>query len=246
MKRLEGKVALITGGARGMGASHAKMFIEEGAKVIISDILEKEGQEMAASLGDHALFVRHDVTKAHDWEKVVEEAEKKFGPINVLVNNAGIALFNSIDLMSEEDFDKVYNINQKSIFLGVKAVLPSMKKANEGSIINISSISGLVGQPGGVAYNGTKFAVTGMTKALALELGHYNIRVNSVHPGVIDTPMTQTPEIQETIKPMIAALAIKRSAKPHEISHLCVFLASDESSYSTGTEFVADGGLIAQ
>lgn len=246
MKRLEGKVALITGGARGMGASHAKHFIEEGANVIITDILDKEGVAMAESLGEQALFVQHDVTKMSDWENVVSEAEKKFGPINVLINNAGIALSNTIEAMSEEDFDKVYHINQKSIFLGVKAVLPSMKKANEGSIINISSIYGLVGQPGGVAYNGTKFAVTGMTKALALELGHFNIRVNSVHPGVIDTPMTQTPEIQELIKPMIASLAIKRTAKPDEISKLCVYLASDESSYSTGAEFVADGGLIAQ
>lgn len=246
MKRLEGKIALITGGARGMGASHAKIFIEHGAKVIITDILEKEGYAMAESLGEHALFIPHDVTQLNQWNNVVAKAEAKFGPINVLINNAGIAVQNTIDQMSEEDFDRVYLINQKSIFLGVKAVLSSMKRAKGGSIINISSISGIVGQPAGVAYNGTKFAVRGMTKALALELGHENIRVNSVHPGVIDTPMTQTPEIQEAIKPMINSLALKRSATPDEISMLCVYLASDESSYSTGSEFVADGGFIAQ
>lgn len=246
MQRLHQKIALITGGARGMGASHAKLFIEHGAKVVITDILEKEGSLMAESLGENALFLKHDVTSLAQWQDVVAKTEAHFGPINVLINNAGIALSLPIDDMREEDFDKVYQINQKSVFLGMKTVAPSMRKAKGGSIINISSISGIVGQPAGVAYNGTKFAVRGMTKALAIELGSDNIRVNSVHPGVIDTPMTQTKEIQAAIQPMIQSLALKRSAQPIEISQMCLYLASDDSSYCTGSEFVADGGFIAQ
>ncbi|MBT2214632.1 glucose 1-dehydrogenase [Virgibacillus dakarensis] len=244
MNRLHGKVAIITGGARGMGATHARLFAKEGAKVVIADILEQEGQALADELGENATFIKLDVTKAANWDDVVTATEKAFGPVHVLVNNAGISMNKSIEEIAEEEYRRIIDINQVSVFLGMKAVIPSMKKNNGASIVNISSMNGLVG--GAIGYTDSKFAVRGMTKAAALGLAHYGIRVNSVHPGVIETPMIAQEDSKDAIKEFAKHIPTGRVAKPEEVSNLVLYLASDESSYSTGSEFVVDGGLTAQ
>lgn len=242
MSKLDGKVAIITGGASGMGETHARLFVDEGAKVVLTDIDEEKGARLAEELGDHALFIKHDVADEDGWKHVVEKAEEKFGPVSVLVNNAGISPVLSTS-SSLEEYMQVINVNQVSIFLSLKYVVPSMKKTDAGSIINVSSINGLIG--GALGYTDTKFAVRGMTKAAAKELAGHNIRVNSVHPGVINTPMVQqSPQLKE-IEAMVQMVPLKRMAEPEEISQLVLFLASDESSYSTGSEFIADGGITA-
>lgn len=248
MKRLEGKVALITGAARGMGASHAKVFIAEGAKVILTDRTEDAGKALADELGPNAFFVKHDVTSTEDWKKVVVAAEKKFGPINVLVNNAGVLgpIAKTAEL-TEEDYLKVCAINQHAVFYGMHAVLPSMIKAGIGSIVNISSIAGIVANYGfpSLAYVASKFAVRGMTKATAIEYGPKNIRANSVHPGFINTPM-MVEATNEEGGDALAQIPLGRISDPKEVSNLVLFLASDESSYITGAEHVIDAGMTAQ
>lgn len=244
MKRLEGKVAIVTGAAQGMGASHVKRFVEEGAKVVFTDINEELGSKLEKELGENAKFVKQDVTNESDWQNVVKQTEEAFGTIDILVNNAGISVNRPLLEMTEDEYRKIVDINQVSVFLGTKAVVPSMTKAGKGSIINISSMNGLVG--GAVGYTDTKFAVRGITKATALQLGHLNIRVNSVHPGVIETPMVTQGDSVEVIKEFSKHIPIKRVAKPEEVTNLVLYLASDESSYSTGSEFVIDGGLTAK
>lgn len=246
MGRLDGKVAVITGGAGGMGEVHAKAFIEEGAKVVIADLSTSKGKETAEELGDQAKFIELDVTDEESWKKLVEETEERFGPINILVNNAGIVVSKSIEDTSLEDFRKTTSINQDGVFLGMKYVFPSMKKAESGSIVNISSIAGIVGSNNNSAYTASKFAVRGLTKSAAVEFAPHNIRVNSVHPGTIRTPMTEQEDVRDLVKEMEKTIPMKRIAEPIEITNLVLYLASDESSYSTGTEFVADGGLIQQ
>ena len=243
MNRLENKVAIITGGAAGMGEAHVRLFIQEGAKVILTDINAEKGEALAKELGESALFIQHDVTDEAGWENVVSEAEKAFGPVNILVNNAGISPVLSLEHASLDDYMTVVNINQVSVFLGMKYVAASMKKAESGSIINVSSINGLKG--GVIGYTDTKFAVRGMSKAAARELAQYNIRVNSVHPGVIDTPMVRESGAFDKIQQMVQMIPLKRMAQPNEISQLVLFLASDDSSYSTGAEFIADGGITS-
>lgn len=243
MERLKNKIAIITGGARGMGASHVRLFVSEGAKVIFTDLNEEEGMALEKELGGNARFIKHDVTDAAGWEKVVEETEKIFGPANILVNNAGIATNKSILEMTEAEYRRIVDINQVSVFLGIKALTPSMKKAETASIINISSMNGIVG--GAIGYTDTKFAVRGMTKAAALQLSPFGIRVNSVHPGVIETPMVTEGEAYEVIKQFAKQIPMRRMAKPEEVSNLVLYLASDESRYSTGSEFIIDGGLTA-
>ncbi|TSI11747.1 SDR family NAD(P)-dependent oxidoreductase [Lysinibacillus sp. BW-2-10] len=243
MSRLEGKVAVITGGARGMGAAHVRKFVEEGAKVVFTDLNEEGGRALAQELGENAVFIKQDVTNAADWDTVITETESKFGPVNILVNNAGISMSKPFLEMSEEEYRKIVDINQVSVFLGMKAVAPSMQKTGNGSIVNISSINGLVG--GAVGYTDTKFAVRGITKAAALQLAHLGIRVNSVHPGVIETPMVTEGDAVEMIKEFAKHIPLRRVAQSEEVSNLVLFLASDESSYSTGSEFVIDGGLTA-
>lgn len=243
MARLEGKVAIITGAARGMGAAHARRFVAEGAKVVLTDLNVEEGTALANELGENALFVEQNVTSADEWTNVVAQAEKAFGPVNVLVNNAGISVSKSLLQMTEEEYRRIVDINQVSVFLGLKTVVPSMQKAGGGSIVNISSINGIVG--GAVGYTDTKFAVRGMTKAAAIECSHYGIRVNSVHPGVIETPMVTQGDAVEAIKEFAKHIPLKRMAQPEEVTNLVLFLASDESSYSTGSEFIVDGGLTA-
>lgn len=243
MGRLENKVAVITGGAQGMGASHVRLFVKEGAKVVFTDLNEEGGNALANELGENVRFVKQDVTNSEDWATVITETEKAFGPINILVNNAGISMSVPLMEMTEEQYRKIVDINQVSVFLGMKGVIPSMQKVGGGSIINISSINGLVG--GAIGYTDTKFAVRGITKAAALQLGGLGIRVNSVHPGVIETPMVTQGDAVEQIKEFAKHIPVQRIAKPEEVSNMVLFLASDESSYSTGSEFVIDGGLTA-
>ncbi len=244
MKRLEDKVAIITGAAQGMGASHARKFIEEGAKVVLTDLNEVKGEHLAKELGANAFFIKQDVTNEGDWERVVSETEAKFGPINVLVNNAGITMSKSLLEISAEEYSRILNINQLSVFLGMKSVIPSMKKTKNASIVNISSINGLVG--GAIGYTDSKFAVRGMTKAAALEFAADGIRVNSVHPGVIATPMVMQEDTKDAVEEFAKHIPVQRVAQPEEVSNLVLFLASDDSSYSTGSEFVIDGGITAQ
>lgn len=226
-----------------MGESHVRRFVEEGAKVVFTDINEEVGEQLSAELGDNALFVKHDVTDEAGWQEVVEKTEAAFGPVNVLVNNAGISMSKSIADMSVEEYKKIIDINQVSVFIGIKAVLPSMQKAEGGSIVNISSMNGIVG--GAVGYTDSKFAVRGLTKAAALQVGHLGIRVNSVHPGVIETPMVTEGDAVEQIKEFAKHIPMRRMAQSEEVTNMVLFLASEESSYSTGSEFIIDGGLTA-
>jgi 3alpha(or 20beta)-hydroxysteroid dehydrogenase len=248
MNRLAGKVALITGGARGMGEAHARLFVAEGAKVILTDLSEQAGQAIAQELGENALFLKHDVTKLADWQRVVAEGEAKFGPVTVLVNNAGVLgpIADTTEL-TEDGYLKVCAINQHGVFYGMQAVIPSMLKAGLGSIVNISSVAGIVsiyGAPS-LAYVASKFAVRGMTKKTAVEFGGKNIRVNSVHPGFINTPMMAEATNEEG-GDALSLIPLGRLAEPKEVSQLVLFLASDESSYITGTEHIIDGGMTAQ
>lgn len=244
MARLQNKTAIITGSAQGMGATHARKFIEEGANVVLTDLNQEKGEALAKELGENALFVKQDVTSEQDWAKVVEQTQKAFGGIDVLVNNAGITMAQSILNTSLEQYRKILEINQVSVFLGMKAVLPTMREAKAGSIINISSINGLVG--GAIGYTDSKFAVRGMTKAVALESAPFGIRVNSVHPGVIETPMIMQGDAKAAVEQFAKTIPLKRIAKPEEVTSIVLYLASDDSSYSTGSEFVVDGGLTAQ
>lgn len=248
MGRLEGKVAIITGAAQGMGAEHARRFVAEGAKTVFTDINADAGAEMAAELGDNALFVRQDVGNESDWEAVVKVAKDRFGPVTALVNNAGILGpgVKAADL-SVEDFELVCRINQTAVFLGTKHVIPPMIEAGGGAIVNISSISGIVaiyGTPN-LAYAASKFAVRGITKQVAIEYGENNIRANSVHPGYIRTPMMTAALDEEQIKIATGSVPIKRVGEVEDVSNLVVFLASDESGFITGSDYIIDGGLTA-
>jgi 3alpha(or 20beta)-hydroxysteroid dehydrogenase len=231
-----------------MGASHARRFIHEGAKAVITDINRNAGEALARELGDDAHFIVHDVACEEDWQTVVAETQERFGPISVLVNNAGIiGPGQLVTELSEKDFEKVCAINQTSVFLGIKAVIPSMIEAGGGSIVNISSISGIVaiyGTPN-VAYAASKFAVRGITKQVAIEFGGHNIRANSIHPGYIRTPMMTEALDENQIKIASASVPIKRVGEVEDVSNLVVFLASDEASFITGTEHIIDGGLTA-
>jgi 3alpha(or 20beta)-hydroxysteroid dehydrogenase len=247
MNRLLGKVAIITGASQGMGASHARCFVQQGARVILGDINEAAGNELAEELGPDALFVKQDVARKADWDRIVKLGQERFGPINVLVNNAGIigSLASTIEL-TEQEYQRVCSINQTAVFLGMQAVLPGMLEAGGGSIVNISSVAGIVaiyGSPN-LAYVASKFAVRGMTKQVAVEYGEWNIRVNSVHPGYIKTPM-MVAATDEHGGEAVKQIPLKRMAESAEVSNLVIFLASDESGFITGTEHIIDGGMTA-
>lgn len=238
-QRLAGKVALISGGARGMGASHARAMVAEGAKVMIADLLDEEGAAVAAELGDAARYLHLDVTDPDGWAAAVAATLGAFGRLNVVVNNAGIINVGTVEDYDLTDWQRIIDINLTGVFLGMRASVKAMRDSGGGSIINISSIEGLAGTAMTHGYTAAKFGVRGITKSAALELGQWGIRVNSVHPGLIRTPMiTGVPED-------IFQTALGRAADPIEVSNLVVYLASDESSYSTGSEFVVDGGTVA-
>ena len=245
--RLHNKVAIITGAARGMGASEARIFAQEGAKVILADIQVEDGNRVTqeiADAGGHAVFVEMDVSVQADWDRAIEAAVSNFGKIDVLVNNAGIIERDSLEETTEETWDRIMAVNAKGIFLGTKAVIPHMRAAGGGSIVNISSISGMISQ-GYPAYNASKGAIRVFTKSSAVELARDNIRVNSIHPGTIWTSMSTykqafTPETRAQVIPM------RRVGQPEEIAWAALFLASDEASYMTGSEVVIDGGVTAE
>ena len=248
MARLDGKIAIITGAAQGMGEAHARRFVAEGAKVLLTDVNCDAGEALARELGESSKFAALDVTDEAAWVSAVELAERLFGPVTVLVNNAGILGpgAKAADL-AERDFNQVCAVNQTAVFLGIKAVIPSMLRAGGGSIVNVSSISGIVaiyGTPN-VAYAASKFAVRGITKQVAIEYGGDNIRCNSVHPGYIRTPMMTAALNEEQIKIASGSVPIKRVGEPEDVSHLIVYLASDESGFVTGAEHIIDGGLTA-
>ena len=246
--RLENKVAIITGGARGMGAAEAKLFAQEGAKVVIGDTLEDEGRRTEAEInevGGECLFVPLDVASESDWERAIGATVQRFGKLDVLVNNAAIAVFVAPDEATVADWDRQMEINAKGVFLGTKAAIPEMRKAGGGSIVNISSISGIIGQANiHAAYNASKGAVRLLTKSTALQYAKEGIRVNSVHPGGTITPMTEA--VQADPEFTLTNIPMGRRAQPEEIAYGVLFLASDESSYITGSELVIDGGFTAQ
>lgn len=253
MKRLENKVAIVTGAASGMGAAEARLFAKEGAKVIATDIqkdkLEKAVNEITSD-GGEALAVKHDVTSKDNWANVVKMAVDTYGQIDILINNAGIGGaegFAGLDDVDLESWNKFVNVNATGNFLGVKAVVPVMKEAGQGSIVNTSSIAGLVGGAAGIQYSASKGANRLMTKTAAIELASYNIRVNSIHPGFIDTPMVSVvTEDEKALDESLELIPLGRTGTPEEIANLMLFLASDESSYITGTEIPIDGGYTAQ
>ena len=247
MARLAGKIALITGAAQGMGEAHARRFVREGARVVLTDVNAEGGRTLAAELGEDALFVEHDVASSSDWTKVLDQAEARFGSINVLVNNAGvIGPVQGLLDFDEADFLKVCAINQLGVFLGMKAVLPGMIAAGGGSIVNISSIAGMLGTraSSNAAYCASKWAVRGMSKLIAAQHGHQGIRVNSVHPGYILTPM-MVAATDEHGGGAAEAIPLGRLAQPDEVSSVVLFLASDEASFVSGAEHVVDGAMIA-
>ncbi len=251
MGRLDGKVAIVSGGARGQGEAEVRLFAAEGAKVVFGDVLHDLGEAVAADVGPNAHYLPLDVTDPEAWQKAVAETTSRFGPPTVLVNNAGVLLFGvSMVDTSLDDYMRVININQVGVFLGMKYTVPAMIEAGGGSIVNISSTNGIAGYGGTVAYTASKFAVRGMTKNAALELGQHGIRVNSIHPGGVDTAMTAPDTLGDAIsdedrEATFAMLPLGRVGQPVEIAHLAAYLASDDSSYSTGAEFIADGGMLA-
>jgi 3alpha(or 20beta)-hydroxysteroid dehydrogenase len=243
--RLAGKVALITGGSRGMGAAEARLFVEHGAKVTIADVLDAEGEVLAKELGPAARYVHLDVTDEDAWAVGVDDAVHAFGPLDILVNNAGIASLAPIVNTTTQEYLRVVGVNQLGVFLGMRAAIPVMTTAGRASIVNISSIEGIGGTPYAIAYGASKFAVRGMTKVAAIELAPLGIRVNSIHPGGVDTPILNDIGGQELAAMVERSIPMQRLATPEEIAPLALFLASDESSYCTGSEFVADGGVTA-
>ncbi|HET6952254.1 MAG TPA: glucose 1-dehydrogenase [Acidimicrobiales bacterium] len=239
MGRLDGKVAIITGAARGQGAAEARLFAAEGARVLLADVLDDDGAAVAAEIGDAALYTHLDVTDEDQWAAAVALAEERFGPVTVLVNNAGILMFQALHKTSLEDFDRVMRVNVHGVFLGMKAVTPPMTRAGGGSIVNISSTAGLQGLPYLGAYVASKWAVRGLTKTAAIDLGHKGIRVNSVHPGGIDTPMVAG---LSGDAPFYKRLPVPRMGSADEAARAVLFLASDEASYIAGAELAVDGG----
>ena len=244
MKRFDHRTVIVTGGARGMGASHARGFVAEGANVVIADVLEQEGRTLADELGDHAIFFRLDVTSDRDWAAGVATAEDAFGPVSALVNNAGIVRFGLLEETEPAVWHQVIDVNLTGSYLGIRAVVPSMRKAGGGAIVNISSGAGLGGTFGAGAYVASKWGLRGLTKTAALELARDHIRVNSIHPGNVRTPMVASPDAAAAGGGAVRDLAIPRIAEPDEITRLVLFVASDEASFSTGSEFIADGGYL--
>lgn len=242
---LDDKVALVTGASRGQGEAEARLFVAEGAKVVLGDVLDNEGAAVAADIGDDATYVHLDVTSEADWEAAVDEATSRYGKLDVLINNAGIFRLAPVEAMILDDWSAVIAVNQTGVFLGMRSVIPAMRAAGGGSIVNISSIDGMIGSSNSLAYVASKFAVRGMTKVAAIELGKDGIRVNSIHPGGIMTPMVTEALPAEAAEGMFKMTPLGRIGQPEEVAEMAKWLASDLSSYSTGSEFVIDGGWTA-
>jgi 3alpha(or 20beta)-hydroxysteroid dehydrogenase len=240
MGRVDGKVVLVTGGARGMGAAHAQALVAEGARVVIGDVLDADGQKIAERLGDSAHFEHLDVTHADRWQTVVDTAVVRFGRLDALVNNAGIVRLGALRGSSVDDWHRVLDVNLTGPYLGMRAAVEPMIAAGGGSIVNISSVEGLAGSAHLHSYVAAKFGLRGITKSAAVELAQYNIRVNSIHPGLVHTPMSKG-----VTEEFMTPIPLRRGAAPAEVSSFVVFLVSDESAYATGAEFVVDGGLTS-
>jgi NAD(P)-dependent dehydrogenase (short-subunit alcohol dehydrogenase family) len=245
--RLEGKVALITGSANGMGQSEAVIFAREGARVIVADVLEAEGRKVADGLGSAGRFVRLDVTSEAEWQAAVAATVSSFGKLDILVNNAGISGTFDPDTLSTSAWDRLMDVNAKGVFLGMKHAIPAMEQAGGGAIVNISSVSGFVGQVGiHMAYNASKGAVRLMTKSAAVQYARKGIRVNSVHPGVLPAMRSSKATADPAFRAkMLSGVPMGREGRVEEVAHAVLFLASDEASYITGTELVVDGGWLA-
>ena len=249
--RLENKVAFVSGGARGMGAAEAKLFAQEGAKVVIGDVLDEDGRKTEAEineLGGDCLFVHLDVSSEESWTSAIADTVKRFGKLDILVNNAGVVSRVKVEDITVAEWDRVMDINAKGVFLGTKAAIPEMRKAGGGSIVNISSISGIAGQAHvSAVYNASKGAVRIFTKSTAIQYASESIRANSIHPGPIDTPMTAD-RLGDPVAEAesIARIPIGRTGKPEDVAYGVLYLASDESSFVTGSELVIDGGYLAQ
>jgi 3alpha(or 20beta)-hydroxysteroid dehydrogenase len=241
---LEGKTALVTGAARGQGAAHARLFAARGARVVLTDVLEAEGKTTAAEIGDAARFVRHDVTDPDGWAAAVTVAVDDFGGLDILVNNAAICEFRTLEEETLDGFERLVRINLTGTFLGIKTAIEPMKARGGGSIVNISSVAGLTGPSRLGAYSASKWGVRGLTKVAAGELGRYGIRVNSIHPGVIDTPMIAGLGVERG-EGNYASVPLQRVGVPEDVAELVAFLASDASSYLTGAELTIDGGSMA-
>jgi 3alpha(or 20beta)-hydroxysteroid dehydrogenase len=245
--RLANKTAIVTGGAGGMGAATARLFVQEGARVVLTDVLDAQGEALAHELGKTALFQHHDVASEQDWHQVLGAALSHFGGVDVLVNNAGVLLMRGILETSKQDFERVLGINLVGTFLGTKSVAPQMIERGGGSIINISSVDGLKGSNAVSAYSASKWGMRGLTKVSAMELGPRGVRVNSIHPGGIATPMTtragQTPEVAEATRKFYKTFPLGRVGQPEEVARVSVFLASDDASYMCGAEIAVDGGM---
>ena len=244
MGRLDGKVVIITGGSRGQGEAEVRLFAAEGAKVVAADVRVDAGQALADELGPNVVFTRLDVSSEEEWASAVATTIEQFGGLDAVVNNAGIGHFAPLAEHSLEAYQRVIAVNQIGVFLGMRAAIAPMTAAGGGSIVNISSGAGLRGIKNMIAYSASKYAVTGMTASAALELARYNIRVNSIHPGVIDTPMLGDTSTAANAK-IVKATPLRRMGEPREIANVALFLASDESSFMTGSHVVADGGVIA-
>ena len=247
--RLEGKVALISGGARGMGAAEARLFASEGAKVVLGDVLESEGQQVEAEIaeaGGEAVFVHLDVTSEDDWQQAVDTAIERYGGLHILVNNAGIWNGGNVETQTVEGWDQIMDINAKGVFLGTRAAIPAMRDSGSGSIVNISSVAGIIGSVGATAYNASKGAVRLLTKSTAVQYAAEGIRCNSVHPGPIETQMIREvyPD-KETRNSRVSAIPMGRMGEMDDVAKGVLFLASDEASYMTGSELVIDGGATA-
>lgn len=241
--RVDGKLALVTGAARGQGEAIARALVDQGARVVIGDVLDELGESVAGSLGSAAVFRHLDVADETSWQSATEWCSRELGDLNVLVNNAGIVRAAPLETTTLEDYRAVIDINQIGCFLGMRTVVSPMRRAGGGSIINTSSVAGLHGVMGVIAYSASKYAVRGMTRSAALELGVDNIRVNSIHPGTIDTPMVNSGDFSHVDRDaFFSAIPAGRIGQPQDVAMLALFLASDESSYCTGSEFVVDGG----
>jgi len=245
MSRLDGKVAIITGGARGMGAATSRLFAAEGAKLLIADVLDQEGTALAEQLKGSAIFQHHDVSDEASWSSVLAKALATFGKVDILVNNAGVLLFKTLLDTSKADYERVLGINLMGAFLGIKAVAPHMIERGSGSIVNVSSVDGMKGANGLGAYSSSKWGLRGLTRVAAMELGHKGVRVNSIHPGGIDTAMGNPyAESRSEVNKRYTMVPMQRVGDPIEAARTSLFLASDDSSYLCGAEIAVDGGML--